>query len=187
MPPNWPHPSLKSNLPDDAALLDLLNEWAGSEVVREKILVEQSGEAVWFLTRTILITTSLAASRKVAIVTGSATSSCRAFQKLSMIDRLRRVKAARPIHAGRADPRNTRAHERFAAGRDDRPDPCVNSELVGGTKPERATDGSGAVQCPPETEMPLQLFIKLSVDQHIQHLTPVCRSGCSRRGWCRAG
>lgn len=36
---NWPHPSLKNNFPDDAALLDLLGEWAGSEAVRERILV----------------------------------------------------------------------------------------------------------------------------------------------------
>lgn len=37
---NWPHPSLKGNLPDDAALLDLLNEWAGNEIVRRQILVD---------------------------------------------------------------------------------------------------------------------------------------------------
>lgn len=36
---NWPHPSLKNSFPDDAALLDLLGEWAGSAVVRERILV----------------------------------------------------------------------------------------------------------------------------------------------------
>lgn len=36
---NWPHPSLKSNLPDDAALLDLIADWAGSAAVREQILV----------------------------------------------------------------------------------------------------------------------------------------------------
>jgi D-galactarolactone isomerase len=45
---NWPHPSLKSNLPDDAALLDLLNAWAGSETVREKILVSNPAKLYCF-------------------------------------------------------------------------------------------------------------------------------------------
>ncbi len=36
---NWPHPSLKSNFPDDAGLLDLIADWAGSTGVREQILV----------------------------------------------------------------------------------------------------------------------------------------------------
>lgn len=37
---NWPHPSLKNNLPDDAALLDWVNDLAGSEAVRQRILVD---------------------------------------------------------------------------------------------------------------------------------------------------
>lgn len=37
---NWPHPSLKNNLPDDAALLDWVNDCAGSEVLRQRILVD---------------------------------------------------------------------------------------------------------------------------------------------------
>ncbi|RPJ45071.1 MAG: amidohydrolase [Betaproteobacteria bacterium] len=45
---NWPHPSLKSNLPDDAALLDLVNEWAGSAAVREKILVSNPAKLYGF-------------------------------------------------------------------------------------------------------------------------------------------
>ena len=36
---NWPHVSVK-DLPDDAALLDLLLDWAPDEVVRHRILVE---------------------------------------------------------------------------------------------------------------------------------------------------
>ena len=35
----WPHPSLKKNSPDEAALLDLLAGWAPDVATREKILV----------------------------------------------------------------------------------------------------------------------------------------------------
>lgn len=45
---NWPHPSLKNNLPDDAALLDLVNEWAGSDAVREQILVTNPAKLYGF-------------------------------------------------------------------------------------------------------------------------------------------
>jgi D-galactarolactone isomerase len=36
---DWPHPT-ESNKPDDAVLLDLLQEWARDEATRQKILVE---------------------------------------------------------------------------------------------------------------------------------------------------
>jgi D-galactarolactone isomerase len=36
---NWPHPSLKKDFPDEAALLDLLAEWAPDVTTREKILI----------------------------------------------------------------------------------------------------------------------------------------------------
>lgn len=45
---NWPHPSLKSNFPDDASLLDLLAEWAGSEAVRQEILVSNPARLYGF-------------------------------------------------------------------------------------------------------------------------------------------
>ena len=45
---NWPHPSLKNNLPDDAALLDLVNDWAGSDTVREQILVTNPAKLYGF-------------------------------------------------------------------------------------------------------------------------------------------
>lgn len=45
---NWPHPSLKSGFPDDAALLDLLNDWAGSEAVRRQILVDNPARLYGF-------------------------------------------------------------------------------------------------------------------------------------------
>lgn len=45
---NWPHPSLKDSFPDDAALLDLLNEWAGSDAVRQKILVSNPARLYGF-------------------------------------------------------------------------------------------------------------------------------------------
>ncbi len=45
---NWPHPSLKNNLPDDAVLLDLLGEWAGDETVRRKIFVSNPAQLYGF-------------------------------------------------------------------------------------------------------------------------------------------
>ncbi len=37
---DWPHPSLKGNMPNDGALLDHLADWAPDEAVRKKILVD---------------------------------------------------------------------------------------------------------------------------------------------------
>lgn len=45
---NWPHPSLKKNLPDDAALLDWVNDLVGSEAVRQRILVDNSAKLYGF-------------------------------------------------------------------------------------------------------------------------------------------
>lgn len=45
---NWPHPSLKKNLPDDAALLDWVNDLAGSEALRERILVDNPAKLYGF-------------------------------------------------------------------------------------------------------------------------------------------
>ncbi len=45
---NWPHPSLKNNLPDDAALLDWVNDRAGSESVRQRILVDNPAKLYGF-------------------------------------------------------------------------------------------------------------------------------------------
>lgn len=36
---NWPHPSLKTSFPDEAVLLDLLEQWAPAAAIRENILV----------------------------------------------------------------------------------------------------------------------------------------------------
>jgi D-galactarolactone isomerase len=36
---NWPHPSFKSQFPDEGGLLDLLAEWTQDEGLRRKILV----------------------------------------------------------------------------------------------------------------------------------------------------
>lgn len=36
---NWPHPSIKSNYPDEGKLLDLVADWAQDEALRRKILV----------------------------------------------------------------------------------------------------------------------------------------------------
>lgn len=45
---HWPHPSLKSNHPDDGALLDQLCEWAGSDSVRKQILVDNQARLYRF-------------------------------------------------------------------------------------------------------------------------------------------
>jgi predicted TIM-barrel fold metal-dependent hydrolase len=37
---DWPHPTQKTVKPDDAALLDLLLDWAPDESTRHQILVE---------------------------------------------------------------------------------------------------------------------------------------------------
>jgi predicted TIM-barrel fold metal-dependent hydrolase len=37
---DWPHPTERDTKPDDAVLLDLLQEWAGPEAQRHRILVE---------------------------------------------------------------------------------------------------------------------------------------------------
>lgn len=37
---DWPHPAMKGNMPNDGALLDQLADWAPSEALRRKILVD---------------------------------------------------------------------------------------------------------------------------------------------------
>ena len=44
---NWPHPSVKEK-PDDAALLDVLLDWAPDGATRRKILVDNPGELYGF-------------------------------------------------------------------------------------------------------------------------------------------
>jgi D-galactarolactone isomerase len=39
---DWPHPTEKDKLPDDAVLFDLLLDWAPDEKVRRRILVESA-------------------------------------------------------------------------------------------------------------------------------------------------
>ena len=39
---DWPHPSLKGNMPNDGALMDHLADWAPDEAVRKKILVDNA-------------------------------------------------------------------------------------------------------------------------------------------------
>ncbi|MDP2240506.1 MAG: amidohydrolase family protein [Burkholderiales bacterium] len=45
---NWPHPMVKRNFPDDAALLDLVSDWAGSNTAREQILVANPAKLYGF-------------------------------------------------------------------------------------------------------------------------------------------
>lgn len=45
---NWPHPMVKKNFPDAAALLDLVAGWAGSDAVRQRILVANPAKLYGF-------------------------------------------------------------------------------------------------------------------------------------------
>jgi len=45
---NWPHPMVKKNFPDAAALLDLVADWAGSDAVRQRILVANPAKLYGF-------------------------------------------------------------------------------------------------------------------------------------------
>ena len=45
---NWPHPSVRPNVPDDLELLELLLDWAPDEGTREKILVDNPAELYRF-------------------------------------------------------------------------------------------------------------------------------------------
>ena len=44
---DWPHPT-EAEKPDDAALLDRLADWAGDEVTRKRILVDNPAELYRF-------------------------------------------------------------------------------------------------------------------------------------------
>jgi predicted TIM-barrel fold metal-dependent hydrolase len=45
---DWPHPTEPHTKPDDAALLDLLQEWVGDEPTRRRILVANPAELYGF-------------------------------------------------------------------------------------------------------------------------------------------
>lgn len=45
---DWPHPTERDTKPDDAVLLDLLQEWAGGEDERHKVLVENPARLYGF-------------------------------------------------------------------------------------------------------------------------------------------
>lgn len=45
---NWPHPSLQSGFPDEAALLDLLADWAPNEAARRMTLVDNPARLYGF-------------------------------------------------------------------------------------------------------------------------------------------
>lgn len=45
---DWPHPTEPHTKPDDAALLDLLQEWVGDEATRKRILVANPAELYGF-------------------------------------------------------------------------------------------------------------------------------------------
>ena len=45
---NWPHPSVRPRVPDDAALLELLAEWAPDERTRKRILTDNPAQLYGF-------------------------------------------------------------------------------------------------------------------------------------------
>ena len=45
---NWPHPSARNNLPDDAMLLDLLLDWVDDDATRNRILVDNPAKLYGF-------------------------------------------------------------------------------------------------------------------------------------------
>ena len=45
---NWPHPSVRPHVPDDAELLELLADWAPDEAVRRQILADNPAELYGF-------------------------------------------------------------------------------------------------------------------------------------------
>jgi D-galactarolactone isomerase len=45
---NWPHPSARPDVPDDAQLLELLLEWAPEEAARKRILADNPAELYGF-------------------------------------------------------------------------------------------------------------------------------------------
>ncbi|WP_442504128.1 amidohydrolase family protein [Marinivivus vitaminiproducens] len=47
---NWPHPNAQVDAPEDAALLDLLLDWADSDAIRERILVDNPAALYGFET-----------------------------------------------------------------------------------------------------------------------------------------
>ena len=45
---DWPHPTERDTKPDDAVLLDLLQEWVPDEATRRKILVDNPAKLYGF-------------------------------------------------------------------------------------------------------------------------------------------
>ena len=45
---DWPHPSERTDKPDDALLFDLLAQWAPDEAVRKRILVDNPAKLYGF-------------------------------------------------------------------------------------------------------------------------------------------
>ena len=45
---DWPHPSERTDKPDDALLFDLLAQWAPDEAVRNRILVDNPARLYGF-------------------------------------------------------------------------------------------------------------------------------------------
>jgi predicted TIM-barrel fold metal-dependent hydrolase len=45
---DWPHPTERHTKPDDAVLLDLLQEWVGDEPIRRRILADNPARLYGF-------------------------------------------------------------------------------------------------------------------------------------------
>ena len=46
---NWPHPSVRPNVPDDVQLLELLLDWAPDDKTRRQILADNPAELYGFI------------------------------------------------------------------------------------------------------------------------------------------
>ena len=45
---NWPHPSVKGPMPDDGELMRLVAEWAGDEMTKRRIFVDNPARLYGF-------------------------------------------------------------------------------------------------------------------------------------------
>jgi 2-pyrone-4,6-dicarboxylate lactonase len=45
---DWPHPNMKSHMPDDGSLVDVLKEIAVTPEIQKKLLVDNPSELYWY-------------------------------------------------------------------------------------------------------------------------------------------
>ena len=45
---DWPHPNMKSHMPDDGSLVDVLKEIAVTPEIQKKLLVDNPSKLYWY-------------------------------------------------------------------------------------------------------------------------------------------